>query len=83
MPQLPEELPLSEADKNALQDGQGLLEVVAGRNDKVFVDGKPRGEAPIRLRLPVGRHRIKRDMPLLVLADDHCFTLIAKSYGNG
>jgi DNA-binding response OmpR family regulator len=47
VPQLPEELPLSDADKNALQEGQGLLEVVAGRNDKVFVDGKLIGKGPV------------------------------------
>ena len=40
----PEELPLRESDK--LKKGQGLLEIVAGKSDTVYIDGKPVGSGP-------------------------------------
>jgi DNA-binding response OmpR family regulator len=43
----PVELPVSKKDKSALKANEGLLEVVVGRNDKVFVDGKLAGTGPV------------------------------------
>ena len=40
----PEELPLRASDK--VKKGHGLLEVVAGKSDTIFVDGKPIGSGP-------------------------------------
>jgi hypothetical protein len=41
----PEDLPLRDHDK--VKKGQGLLEVVAGRSDTVYVDGKAVGSGPV------------------------------------
>jgi DNA-binding response OmpR family regulator len=43
----PVELPVSKKDKSALKEGEGLLEVVVGRTDKVLVDGKLIGTGPV------------------------------------
>ncbi|MFO0551353.1 MAG: response regulator [Polyangiaceae bacterium] len=43
--QAPEELPLREGEK--LKKGLGLLEIVAGKSDTVYVDGKPVGSGPV------------------------------------
>ena len=43
----PEELPLSGEDKARLREGQALLEIVVGRQDQVFVDGKDAGRGPV------------------------------------
>lgn len=40
----PEELPLRASDK--VKKGHGLLEIVAGKSDTIFVDGKPIGSGP-------------------------------------
>jgi DNA-binding response OmpR family regulator len=41
----PEELPLRSTDK--VKKGYGILEVVAGKSDTIFVDGKPVGSGPL------------------------------------
>ena len=41
------ELPLSEEDIAKLGDGQGMLEVVAGRDSEVLIDGKVVGKGPV------------------------------------
>ncbi|HZO15803.1 MAG TPA: response regulator, partial [Polyangiaceae bacterium] len=43
----PEELPLAGEDKARLREGQALLEIVVGRQDQVFVDGKDAGRGPV------------------------------------
>jgi hypothetical protein len=50
--ELPEELPLGNEDRARLRKGQGLLEIVAGREDVIHVDGKEVGTGPV-LKLPV------------------------------
>jgi DNA-binding response OmpR family regulator len=46
-----EELPLTDKQKSKLHDGQGLLEVVAGKNDEVAVDGRSIGKGVVQLPL--------------------------------
>jgi DNA-binding response OmpR family regulator len=41
----PEELPLRTTDK--VKKGHGVLEIVAGKSDTIFVDGKPIGSGPL------------------------------------
>ena len=41
----PEDLPLRDHDK--VKKGQGLLEVVTGRSDSVYIDGKAVGSGPV------------------------------------
>lgn len=41
----PEELPLRSTDK--VKKGHGVLEIVAGKSDTIFVDGKPIGSGPL------------------------------------
>jgi DNA-binding response OmpR family regulator len=43
----PVELPLTDEEAKKLRKGEGLLEVVVGQNDVVFVDGKKRGSGPV------------------------------------
>lgn len=43
----PVELPLTDEEAKKLRKGEGMLEVVAGQNDVVFVDGKKRGSGPV------------------------------------
>ena len=46
------ELPLSKKQRAKLRAGEGLLEIVAGRKDKIYVDGRLLGRGPLRkLRL--------------------------------
>jgi hypothetical protein len=47
-PELPVELPISEKDKAKLGAGEGLLEVVTGRGDEIYVDGVRIGKGPVR-----------------------------------
>jgi DNA-binding response OmpR family regulator len=47
----PEELPLTDKQKKKLADGQGILEIVAGKNDEVVVDGKSIGKGVVQLPL--------------------------------
>lgn len=49
---LPIELPISPEDKATLSEGQGLLEVVAGRNDEIHIDGRLVGKGPV-VKVPV------------------------------
>jgi len=42
---LPEELPLREGER--LKKGHGLLEIVAGKSDTIYIDGKPVGSGPV------------------------------------
>lgn len=42
----PEDLPLRDYDK--VKKGQGMLEVVAGKSDTIYIDGKPRGSGPVQ-----------------------------------
>ncbi len=48
----PVELPLSKKEAAKLKKGQGLLEVVAGRGHKIFVDGVDVGRGPV-VKVPV------------------------------
>lgn len=41
----PEVLPVRDSEK--LKKGQGMLEVVAGKSDTIFIDGKPMGSGPL------------------------------------
>ena len=41
----PEIMPLRESDK--IKKGQGVLEIVAGKSDTIFVDGKAMGSGPV------------------------------------
>jgi DNA-binding response OmpR family regulator len=43
----PVEMPLTDEEAKKLRKGEGLLEVVVGQNDVVFVDGKKRGSGPV------------------------------------
>jgi hypothetical protein len=43
----PEDLPLRDADKDRVKKGQGLLEIVAGKSDTVYIDGKAMGSGPL------------------------------------
>jgi hypothetical protein len=55
---LPEELPLRESDK--LKKGQGLLEIVAGKSDTVYIDGKPVGSGPtVSLPLKARKYEVR------------------------
>ena len=42
---LPRELPLGEGDE--VGEGEGMLEVVAGKSDKIYVNGKLIGKGPV------------------------------------
>jgi len=42
----PEDLPLRDYDK--VKKGQGMLEVVAGKSDTIYIDGKPMGSGPVQ-----------------------------------
>ncbi|MFO0611346.1 MAG: response regulator [Polyangiaceae bacterium] len=42
----PEDLPLRDYDK--VKKGQGMLEVVAGKSDTIYIDGKARGSGPVQ-----------------------------------
>jgi CheY-like chemotaxis protein len=62
---LPVELPLSKKDRKRLKRGEGLLEVVAGRNHKIFVDGRLIGRGPVKkvpLKAGDQRHEIRVKM---------------------
>ena len=55
---LPEELPLRSDEK--LKKGQGMLEVVAGKSDTVYIDGKPIGSGPtVSLPLKARKYEIR------------------------
>ncbi len=41
----PEDLPLREGER--LKKGHGLLEIVSGKSDTIYVDGKPMGSGPV------------------------------------
>ena len=43
----PEDLPLRDGDKDRVKKGQGMLEIVAGKSDTVYIDGKPMGSGPV------------------------------------
>lgn len=43
---VPEDLPLRDYDK--VKKGQGMLEVVAGKSDTIYIDGKARGSGPVQ-----------------------------------
>ncbi len=43
----PEDLPLRDSDKDRVKKGQGLLEIVAGKSDTVYIDGKAMGSGPV------------------------------------
>jgi hypothetical protein len=45
--ELPVELPLGDEDAAKLNEGDGLLEVVVGRNDEVLVNGELAGKGPV------------------------------------
>ncbi|AUX26963.1 transcriptional regulator [Sorangium cellulosum] len=48
-PVLPEDLPLAATDK--VPEGQGLLEVIAGAGDTLYVDGRKVGKGSVKLPL--------------------------------
>lgn len=55
---LPEELPIRDTDK--LKKGQGLLEVVAGKSDTIYIDGKPVGSGPtVNLPLKARKYEVR------------------------
>lgn len=55
---LPEELPLRSDEK--LKKGQGMLEIVAGKSDTVYVDGKPIGSGPtVSLPLKARKYEVR------------------------
>ncbi len=55
---LPEELPLRASDK--LKKGQGILEVVAGKSDTIYIDGKPVGSGPtVSLPLKARKYEVR------------------------
>ncbi len=54
----PEELPLRDDEK--LKKGQGMLEVVAGKSDTVYIDGKPIGSGPtVSLPLKARKYEVR------------------------
>lgn len=54
-------LRLLPGEKRRLRFGFGVLTVNLQPWAKVTVDGRPRGDTPLRLVLPVGRHRVRLD----------------------
>ncbi len=54
----PEVLPLRDSDK--LKKSQGLLEIVAGKSDTIYIDGKPVGSGPtVSLPLKARKYEVR------------------------
>jgi CheY-like chemotaxis protein len=51
----PQEIPLNARERKKVEAGQGLLEIVAGRSDDIFLDGRRIGDGPVqRIAVPAG-----------------------------
>ena len=60
----PIEVSLTDADRKLLKAGEGLVEIVAGRNDEIHVNGRSVGKGPsVKLPLQAGvRHEVRVKM---------------------
>lgn len=62
-----EELPLRDGEK--VKKGQGVLEIIAGKSDTIYVDGKPVGSGPV-VTLPMKARKEAYEVRLKTRGDE-------------